>query len=79
MTTFHSSVEIFFQSDRRMANGVSIKSRKKQGGKTVWGLRVRRKGQFYSDTFLTKTAAVKVGTRIAAKMDDGTYVPKCIY
>jgi len=61
-----------------MANGVSIKSRKKQGGKTVWGLRVRRKGQFYSDTFLTKTTAVKVGTRIAAQMDEGTYVPKGI-
>ena len=58
-----------------MANGISIKSRKKKGGETVWGLRVRRKGHFYSETFLTKTAASKAGTRIAAEMDDGTYVP----
>ncbi len=58
-----------------MANGVSIKSRKKKGGETVWGLRVRRKGHFYSDTFLTKTTAVKTGNRIAAQMDDGSYVP----
>ena len=59
-----------------MANGVSIKQRKKKGGETVWGLRVRRKGHFHSDTFLTKTAAVKAGNKIAAQMDDGTYVPK---
>ncbi|MBL6933332.1 MAG: tyrosine-type recombinase/integrase [Rhodospirillales bacterium] len=59
-----------------MANGVSIKQRKKKGGETVWGLRVRRKGHFHSDTFLTKTAAVKAGNKIAAQMDDGTYVRK---
>ena len=59
----------------RMANGISIKSRKKKGGDTVWGLRVRRKGEYYSDTFLSKTAAVKTGNRIASQMDEGTFVP----
>ncbi len=58
-----------------MANGVHVKSREKKGGKTVWGLRVRRKGQYYSETFLTKTAATKAGNRIAAQMDEGTFVP----
>ncbi len=59
-----------------MANGISVKSRKKQGGETVWGLRVRRKGQYHSETFLTKTNAVKAGNRIAAQMDEGTFVRK---
>ena len=58
-----------------MANGVDVKSREKRGGKIVWGLRVRRKGQYYSETFLTKTAAFKAGNRIAAQMDEGTFVP----
>ncbi|MEK9678177.1 MAG: tyrosine-type recombinase/integrase [Rhodospirillaceae bacterium] len=59
-----------------MANGISIQRRKKLGGEVVWGLRVRRKGQFHSETFLTKTAAIKAGNKIAAAMDDGSYVPK---
>jgi integrase len=58
-----------------MANGITIKSRKKKGGEIVWGLRVRRKQQYWSDTFLTKTAATKAGNRIAAQMDEGTFVP----
>ncbi len=58
-----------------MANGITIKSRKKKGGETVWGLRVRRKQQYWSDTFLTKTAATKAGNRIASQMDEGTFVP----
>ena len=57
-----------------MANGISIKARKKRGGETVYGLRVRRKGQYHSETFLTKTAASKAGNRIANEMDQGTFV-----
>lgn len=71
---FHS----FSNSDKgveRMANGISIKARKKQGGETVYGLRVRRKGHYHSETFLTKTAASKRGNQIASQMDEGTFVP----
>jgi hypothetical protein len=70
---YFSKLEKGFQT---MANGISVKSRKKQGGETVLGLRVRRKGQYHSETFLTKTNAVKVGNKIAAQMDEGTFVPK---
>ncbi len=59
-----------------MANGISIKPRKNESGKTVYGLRVRRKEQYSSGTFLTKSAAVREGNKLAAQMDDGTFVPK---
>jgi len=59
-----------------MANGISINQRKKADGSVAWDLRVRKKGQTYFETFFTKTTASKAGSRIAAEMDAGTFVPK---
>ena len=59
-----------------MANGIDIRPRTKKDGTKVYGLRVRKKGHYFSETYMKRATAVTEGTRVLAEMDAGTFIPK---
>ena len=59
-----------------MGNPWNIRPYKKANGTTSYNLRVRRKGQLHTETFLSASAAQRAGIKIASQMDDGKYVGK---